>query len=102
MTLASVWANRRLRAHALTAGLLMAPSAAFARVGAFAGPTVAGIPVEFILFAAVLLVVALFHHYTFPIAAGGALVIALYKIFSLHLEVAPAGVGSASICFTSG
>ena len=63
------------------APLLIAPSAAFARVGAFAGPTVAGIPVEFILFAAVLLGVALFHHYTFPIAAGGALAIALYKVF---------------------
>ena len=42
---------------------------------------VVGIPVEFILFATVLLGVALFHHYTFPIAAGGALMIALYKIF---------------------
>ncbi len=44
-------------------------------------PTIAGIPVEFILFALVLLGVALFHRHTFPIAIGGALVIALYKIF---------------------
>ena len=50
-------------------------------MGTFAGPTVAGIPVEFILFAVVLLGVAVFHHYTFPIAAGGALVIAAYKTF---------------------
>ena len=54
---------------------------ALASAGAFAGPVLAGIPVEFILFAAVLLGVALFHHYTFPIALGGALTIALYKIF---------------------
>ena len=60
---------------------LLTPSIAIAAGGAFAGPTIAGIPVEFILFAAVLLGVALFHHFTFPIAAGGALVIALYKIF---------------------
>ncbi len=59
---------------------MIAPSIAFASVGTFAGPTVVGIPVEFILFATVLLGVALFHHYTFPIAAGGALLIALYKI----------------------
>ena len=38
------------------------------------------IPVEFVLFAVVLLGVALFHHATLPIALGGALVIALYKI----------------------
>ena len=61
--------------------MLIAPTIAFAQGGVFAGPTVAGIPVEFILFATVLLGVALFHHYTFPIAAGGALAIALYKIF---------------------
>ncbi len=39
------------------------------------------IPVEFVLFAVVLLGVALFHHFTLPIALGGAVVIALYKIF---------------------
>ena len=60
---------------------MIVPSIALASAGAFAGPTVVGIPVEFILFAIVLLGVALFHHSTFPIAAGGALVIALYKIF---------------------
>ena len=60
---------------------MIAPSIALASAGTFAGPTLVGIPVEFILFATVLLGVALFHHYTFPIAAGGALLIALYKIF---------------------
>ena len=51
------------------AGLLGATPAAFAAT-AFAGPTVAGIPVEFILFACALLGVALFHHHTLPIALG--------------------------------
>jgi|GEM_PF-5170972 len=40
----------------LVASLLIAPSIVFAASIAFAGPSVAGIPVEFILFAAVLLV----------------------------------------------
>ena len=38
------------------------------------------VPVEFILFALVLLGVALFHNFTLPVAVGGAVVIALYKI----------------------
>jgi Na+/H+ antiporter NhaD/arsenite permease-like protein len=60
--------------------LLIAPSLAAAAGGAFAGPTVAGIPVEFILFGATLVGVALFHHHTMPIAVTGAAVIALYKM----------------------
>ena len=64
----------------MAAALLIAPATAFAR-SSFAGPTIVGIPVEFILFAIILLGVALFHRHTFPIAAGGAAVIALYKIF---------------------
>ena len=70
----------KLRAFGLAAALLISPAIAFAR-SSFGGPMVADIPVEFILFAIVLLGVALFHRHTFPIAAGGALVIALYKIF---------------------
>ena len=62
--------------HALIgAGLLGATPATFA-AAAFAGPTVAGIPIEFIFFAATLLGVALFHHHTMPIALGGAALIA--------------------------
>ena len=70
----------RVLGQALASALLIVPSIALAGTAAFAGPTVVGIPVEFILFAAVLLGVALFHHHTFPIAACGALLIALYKI----------------------
>lgn len=61
-------------------GLTVLPVFVMAADGAFDGPRIAGIPVEFILFAAVLVGVALFHNYTLPIALTGALAIALYKI----------------------
>jgi len=66
----SLLEERRLH---LLAGLLalFAAPLAFAAPGA-EGPTVAGIPVDFILFAATLLGVALFHHHVLPCAAGGA------------------------------
>jgi len=44
------------------------------------GPAIAGIPVEFILFALTLLGVALFHHHTFYVALTGVTVVALYKM----------------------
>jgi Na+/H+ antiporter NhaD/arsenite permease-like protein len=68
-------------ARAVAAALLLVTSPfALAASGTFAGPTVAGIPVEFIFFATTLLGVALFHHHTMVIALTGAAVIALYKI----------------------
>lgn len=42
--------------------------------------SIAGIPLEFILFALTLLGVALFHHHTFYVALAGVSSIALYKI----------------------
>jgi Na+/H+ antiporter NhaD/arsenite permease-like protein len=60
--------------------MLGSSSPALAADMSFAGPAVAGIPVEFILFAITLTGVALFHHRTMPIAVTGAAVIALYKI----------------------
>jgi Na+/H+ antiporter NhaD/arsenite permease-like protein len=48
--------------------------------GAEPSPHIGPIAVEFILFLLVLLGVALFHHYTLPIAVGGAVVISIYKI----------------------
>ena len=56
-------------------GLLFAPSA-----WAADGPAVLGIPVDFILFAATLLGVALFHHHTLRVALTGLIAISLYKI----------------------
>ncbi len=44
------------------------------------GPELFGIPLDFILFAATLLGVALFHHHVLKVALGGLAVIALYKI----------------------
>ena len=43
-------------------------------------PAVAGIPVDFILFALTLAGVALFHHHTLRVAVTGLLVITLYKL----------------------
>ena len=43
-------------------------------------PAVAGVPVDFILFGLTLAGVALFHHYTLPIAVSGLAVITLYKL----------------------
>ena len=43
-------------------------------------PAVAGVPIEFILFAAVLAGVALFHHHSLRVALIGLAVITLYKI----------------------
>jgi Na+/H+ antiporter NhaD/arsenite permease-like protein len=56
------------------------PALAGAADGGFAGPTLAGIPIEFIFFGLTLAGVALFHHHTMPIALAGAAVIAAYKI----------------------
>ena len=61
----------------MVAGLL--PSLAWAAEGT-ALPAVAGIPVEFILFACTLLGVALFHDYTLYVGLTGFTVISLYKI----------------------
>jgi Na+/H+ antiporter NhaD/arsenite permease-like protein len=57
--------------------LLVATSAAAATVEL---PAVAGIPIDFILFGATLVGVALFHRYTLPIAVTGLLVITVYKL----------------------
>jgi Na+/H+ antiporter NhaD/arsenite permease-like protein len=65
--------------RALVTTLCALPGAALA-----AGPgsiALAGIPVDFILFALVLLGVAMFHHHTLKVALGGALVITLYQLF---------------------
>jgi Na+/H+ antiporter NhaD/arsenite permease-like protein len=55
-------------------------------------PTLFGIPIEFILFATVLLGVALFHHQTFRVATTGLAVITLYKLFVTGFAAGP-GLG---------
>jgi Na+/H+ antiporter NhaD/arsenite permease-like protein len=53
-----------------------------------------GIPVEFILFAATLIGVALFHHHTLPIALAGLATVAAYKLAFTGFKY---GVGLAGL-----
>ena len=69
--------------------LLLLPISAFA---ADQLPSIAGIPVEFILFAATLLGVALFHNATLYVALTGLTTISLYKILVTGFKT---GVGVA-------
>ena len=48
-----------------------------------------GIPLDFILFAATLLGVALFHHHTLKVALTGVIAITLYKIFITGFKTGP-------------
>jgi Na+/H+ antiporter NhaD/arsenite permease-like protein len=59
-------------------------------------PAVAGVPIEFILFAAVLAGVAVFHHHSLRVALIGVAVITLYKIAfsSFHGATGVAGLGA--------
>jgi len=68
-------------------GLMAAP--AFAA----AGPSVAGIPVDFILFALTLLGVALFHNHTFYVALTGLFTISVYKILFTGFKTGAGIVG---------
>jgi Na+/H+ antiporter NhaD/arsenite permease-like protein len=65
---------------ALAFGLALPGMALASGEGAFAGPQIGSIPLEFIFFGCVLAGVAFFHHYTLRIAVGGAVFISLYKI----------------------
>jgi Na+/H+ antiporter NhaD/arsenite permease-like protein len=60
------------------------------------GPAVLGIPVDFILFALVLLGVALFHHHTLKVALTGLVAITLYKLLFTGFKAGPglAGLGA--------
>lgn len=69
--------------------LLSAPALA-------AGPAVAGIPVDFILFALTLLGVALFHHYTLQVALTGLTTVTLYKLIFTGFKFGPGFAGLVS------
>jgi Na+/H+ antiporter NhaD/arsenite permease-like protein len=56
-------------------------------------PLLFGVPVDFILFAATLLGVALFHHHTLRVALTGLVTIALYKIFFTGFKTGPGTSG---------
>ena len=74
-----------------------------ASIAAQAAPTegyalikVGGIPVDFILFAATLLGVALFHHYVLKVALAGLATISLYKILVTGFKFGPGIAGFAA------
>ena len=52
-------------------------------------PAVAGVPVDFILFALTLAGVALFHDHTLRVAVGGLVLITLYKLLFSHFVGVP-------------
>ena len=82
--------------HRFLPALLMLPTLAFA-----AGdlPSVAGIPVDFILFALTLLGVALFHNATLYVALTGLVTISLYKILFTGFKT---GLGVAGLVWQDG
>jgi Na+/H+ antiporter NhaD/arsenite permease-like protein len=72
---------RRLRAPAVLMGTLLLPLAAVAAPATLPEPpALAGIPIDFILFAATLFCVALFHHHTMRVAVTGLVVITIFKV----------------------
>jgi hypothetical protein len=62
---------------------------------AMQGPTIAGIPVDFILFGLTLLGVAVFHHHTLRVALIGLAVITAYKLLFTAFNGAPGLAGLA-------
>ena len=64
----------------LSVVMLLPELAAAAQAALAARPLVASVPVDFILFALVLLGVAVFHHHTRAVALTGAVVITLYQL----------------------
>ncbi|MEP6702141.1 MAG: citrate transporter [Betaproteobacteria bacterium] len=63
------------------------PGTAIAATGEI--PSVFGIAVDFILFAAILFGIALFHHHTLLIAGGGLVILVLYKIAFAGFKTGP-------------
>ena len=73
--------------------VLLAPPLVSAADGGSSSPTLAGIPVDFLLFAATLLGVALFHHYVLQVALTGLVTISLYKIMFTGFKFGAGVVG---------
>jgi Na+/H+ antiporter NhaD/arsenite permease-like protein len=71
---------RRASAQCLFTSILAAIPAPALAAQAAEGPSVLGIPVDFILFGLTLLGVALFHRHTLYVALAGLAVIAVYKL----------------------
>lgn len=87
--------NAVSRAYALAAILIALPAHA-AAIGQPELPALFGIPVDFILFAATLLGVALFHHHTLRVAVYGLTVVVIYKFLFTGFNAGPGLAGFAA------
>ena len=76
------------------AGMAFAAGCAAATPGDI--PSIAGIPVDFILFGSVLIGIALFHHHTLAIAMGGLAVVTAYKLAITGFKTGPGIAGLLS------
>lgn len=85
--------------HRFLTALLMLPTLAFAASDL---PSVAGIPVDFVLFALTLLGVALFHNATLYVALTGMVTISLYKILFTGFKTGLGTPGGSVISGTNG
>ncbi len=85
--------NPRTLFRLAVSGLLLLGSNIALATGEGVLPSVAGIPVDFILFALTLLGLAFFHHYTLQIALAGAISVALYKIVFTSFKFGPGLAG---------
>jgi Na+/H+ antiporter NhaD/arsenite permease-like protein len=79
-------------AAVVSLAILVVPEVAIAAAD---GSAVFGVPVEFIFFAATLLGVALFHHYTLRVALIGLATITLYKLLVTGFKTGPGLAGLA-------
>src|ERR1700693_4683341 len=68
---------------------LLSSASAFAAATPVDGPAIAGIPLEFIIFAAILLGIALFQNKTFNVAVGGLAILVLYKLTFTGFKTGP-------------
>ena len=80
---------------AIVSALLCAAWCAPAVAAGSEGPVLFGIPVDFILFAATLLGVALFHHHTLRVALVGLATILAYKFLVVGFKFGPGFAGFA-------
>ena len=78
---------------ALAAGLVIAPAPALAASGSV---SLAGIPLDFLLFALVLVGVATLHNHTLKVALAGAVGISLYQLLVTGFKAGPGLAGLAS------
>jgi Na+/H+ antiporter NhaD/arsenite permease-like protein len=81
----SRWRSSSLTATAAAILLAVCPGYAFAAEG----PALFGIPVDFILFALILLGVAVFHHHTLQVALTGLAIIVVYKLGFTGFKTGP-------------